>query len=758
MRSTGVRVGLIIVALSLSQAWADSSKERKFVDRLMAKMTLQEKVGQLVQYAGDMAVTGTAIKKDFQTDIKAGKVGSVFNVYTPEKTRELQEMAVKNTRLHIPLLFGYDAIHGHKTIFPIPLAESTSWDLKMMEASASTTAREASADGLHWTFAPMVDIARDPRWGRVMEGAGEDPWLGSKIAASRTLGFQGHELGDVGHVMACVKHFAAYGAPIAGREYNVVDLSQRELMETYLPPYQAAIDAGAATVMTSFNEISGVPSTSNHWLLTDLLRNKWKFKGFVVTDYTAINELVKHGVAADEKQAAQLALTAGVDMDMQGGVFSKYLPDLLKQHKISNAQLNQAVRRILEAKYKLGLFEDPYRFSNEARAQAEIMSEANLKQARDVARHSIVLLKNENSILPLKRTGTLALIGPLADDKRDMLGSWSGAGDPKKAVSLREGLKMVAGEKLKVLYAKGANLLEDDRLMTYLNKHDGQIEKDKRSPQDMIKEAVAIAKKSDVVVLALGESYGMSGEAASRTQIRIPSNQEDLLKALKATGKPIVLVLSNGRPLALSLENDLSTAILETWFLGHQAGNAIADVLFGDFNPSAKLTMTFPRSEGQIPIFYAQKSTGRPANPEDKYTSKYIDSPNTPLFPFGYGLSYTTFKYGDLSLSSKKIKAKGSLKAKIKITNSGQTDGEEIVQLYIRDLVSSITRPMKQLRGFEKVSLKKGESKEVVFEIAQKDLKFYDAKMRWVSEPGEFLVMVGPDSSDLKEAKFTLEH
>lgn len=726
------------------------AKMNRFISQLLGKMTLEEKVGQLVQYSADMSITGASLNRGYQDEVKAGRVGSVFNAYTPEATRRLQKLAVEGSRLKIPLLFGHDVIHGHRTIFPIPLGESSSWDLKLIEAEARTSAREAAADGVHWTFAPMVDISRDPRWGRVSEGAGEDPWLGAKIAAARVHGLQGDDPAALDHLLACVKHFAAYGAPLAGREYGVVDMSRRELMENYLPPYKAAIDAGVASVMTSFNEIAGVPSTSNTWLLTDLLRKQWRFKGFVVTDYTAINELVNHGVAEDEKHAALLAFKAGVDMDMQGGLYSKYLPALVKEGKVSRKALDAAVRRVLEAKYRRGLFADPYRFSDAKRAKAELMSKANRAQARDTARRSIVLLKNSGGVLPLKRSGTLAVVGPLADDRRDMIGNWASAGDGDQAVSLLDGLKAAAGGKVKILYAKGSNISDDPSLVT------GEIDKDRRSPEEMIKEAVAAAKRADVVVAALGETQGMSGEAAARTRIRVPESQQNLLRALKTAGKPIILVLSNGRPLALELENGLADAIVETWFLGTEAGSAMADVLFGDYNPSGKLTMTFPRSEGQIPIFYAEKNTGRPLDLKNKYTSKYIDSPNDPLFPFGWGLGYSAFKYSDLKLSARTMKPSGHIKVSVKVSNQGDYDGEEVVQLYIRDMVASVTRPLKQLRGFDKILLKKGESRVVSFELKIDDLRFYDKDMKWTAEPGAFKVMVGGNSANVLEAGFTL--
>ncbi len=761
---------VLVAILSQSPAFGTEAKPdrdmRRFIDRLMAKMTVEEKVGQLVQYTADMAVTGASVRATYKDDIKAGRVGSIFNAYTPKFTRELQELAVTGTRLKIPLLFGYDVIHGHRTIFPIPLGESASWDIVRIEQAARIAAIEASADGIHWTFAPMVDISRDPRWGRMSEGAGEDPWLGSRIAEARVRGLQGPGIGGTDTVLACVKHFAGYGAPVGGRDYNIMDVSERTLYETYLPTYEAAVRAGAATVMTAFNEVNGTPATSSPWLLTEILRNDWGFKGFVVTDYTAVNELIPHGVAADEKQAARLAFSAGADMDMQGGVYARHLPDLVKSKAVSRKQLDQSVRRVLEAKYKLGLFSDPYRFSNEDRAKANLMAPAHLAAARDVARRSIVLLKNSplksgQAALPIKRTGTIAVIGPFAEDQRNLIGNWSAAGDWKQAVSLVDGMKARLGDtqnKFNLTVARGANVSDDQVLVAALNSHGGDIKIDPRSNDQMISEAVKVAKKADVVILALGETQGMSGEAASRSSITLPESQRALLRAVKKTGKPIVLVLFNGRPLALAEEHKTADAILETWFLGTQSGHAIADVLFGDYNPSGKLPVSFPHNEGQIPVYYSAKPTGRPFDAKSKYTSKYLDVPNEALYPFGWGLSYTKFDYSDLKLSTKSLKPNKALDIAVTVKNVGARAGEETVQLYTRDLVASVTRPVKELRNFKKVFLNAGESREVRFQVTLDDLRFYNQKMQHVAEPGEFLVMVGGNSLELKQATFALQN
>ncbi|MBX3039637.1 MAG: beta-glucosidase BglX [Bdellovibrionaceae bacterium] len=758
MKSIFRHLPSMILIFASASAWAapKESAMKPFLDRLISRMTVEEKAGQLTQYSADMAQTGASLKDNYKEDILKGRVGSIFNAYTPAFTRELQTLAVEKTRLKIPLIFGYDVIHGHRTIFPIPLGESASWDLGLIEESARIAAREASADGVHWTFAPMADVSRDPRWGRVSEGAGEDPWLGSRIAEARVRGFQGKDLSSTETVLACVKHFAAYGAPQGGRDYNVVDMSERELFETYMPPYEAAVKAGAMTVMTSFNEIGGVPSSANRDLLTDLLRGKWKFKGFVVADYTAVNELIPHGVAADEKSAVDLAFNAGLDMDMQGGLYSNHIVQLVKDGRIKVRDLDLAVRRVLEAKYRLGLFEDPYRYSDEERAKKSLLTPEHRAHARQIARKSAVLLKNDKNVLPLKKSGTIALIGPFADNKRDQIGNWSGAGDWKQAVSLEEGLQQASEGKVKLLKAKGANVTDDPRLIDFLNEHGGNLEIDSRSPQKLIDEALAVAKKADVIVMALGESQGMSGEAASRSRIRLPENQQELLKAIAKLGKPVVLVLFNGRPLALELETALAHSILETWFLGTEAGPAIAALLFGDENPSGKLPMSFPVNEGQIPVYYSMKNTGRPFDAKQKYTSKYLDVSNEALYPFGWGLSYTKFEISEPKLSTARIKLNQKLNVKVTVANVGDRDGEEVVQLYVRDLVSSVTRPLKQLRGYQKVFLKKGESKELSFELSAEDLKFYGKGMKWMAEAGEFQVMVGANSRDLRAASFHL--
>jgi beta-glucosidase len=746
---------LMVQVTSWSQA-TNETEMKTFVDGLLKKMTLDEKIGQLNLLTSDMDVTGPTMRETYRQDILSGKCGNIFNAYSPQYVRKLQDLAMQ-TRLKIPLLFGYDVIHGHKTIFPIPLGEASSWDLESMERSARIAAVESAADGLNWTYSPMVDIARDPRWGRIAEGVGEDTWLGVKIARAKVKGYQGESLSQGNSVLACVKHFALYGAVQAGRDYNTVDMSRREMFQTYLPPYKAAIDAGAASVMTSFNEIDGVPATANKWLMTDLLRTQWGFKGFVVTDYTAINELIPHGVGANEYEVGALALNAGVDMDMQGSVYYNNLKKLIDDKKVSMQTVDASVRRVLEAKYKLGLFKDPYKYINDERASREIMTSANLDFARAIGARSVVLLKNDGQLLPLKKSGNIALIGPLADNKRDMIGNWSAAGDWSKAVSIREGINAKVSHAANITYAKGANLIDDTALFRKLNSNGGNIVADSLSPDSLISQAVRIALQADVVILALGESQGMTGEAASRSSLDLPPNQQKLMRAIKATGKPVVLVLSNGRPLTLNWEQENMPAILETWFLGTQAGNSIADVLFGDYNPTGKLTITFPRNVGQIPIYYSAKNTGRPMDPNNKYSSKYLDVANTPLYPFGHGLSYTKFTYSDITLSKKEITAGEKLDVKVRLTNAGNYDGEETVQLYIRDLVASVTRPVKELRGFAKVFLKKGESKDVTITLTPEDLKFYNIDMKWVAEPGEFKVFVGTNSQDTKEASFVLK-
>ena len=749
-------IQLVYNVTAQTKSTGADAKMGQFVDALIKKMTLDEKIGQLNLLTSDMDVTGPTMREGYKQDIISGRCGNIFNAYTPKYVRKLQDMAMQ-TRLKIPLLFGYDVIHGHKTIFPIPLGEACSWDLGLMEKTAHIAAVEASADGLQWTYSPMVDICREPRWGRVTEGSGEDTWLGSKIAAAKVKGYQG-DLSKTDNILACVKHFALYGAIQAGRDYNTVDMSRREMFQTYLPPYKAAIDAGAASVMTSFNEVDGIPATGNRWLMTDVLRNQWGFKGFVVTDYTAINEMINHGIGADESEVGALAINAGVDMDMQGSVYNNHLKKLIADKKVSIATVDQSVRRVLEAKYKLGLFNDPYRFINDERASKQIMTSENLEFARDAARKSIVLLKNNNDLLPLKKAGNIAVIGPLADSKRDMIGNWSAAGDWQKAVSLLDGIKNSISHAANISYSKGANITDDKALLQKLNINGGNISIDSLSPEALIKNAVEIAGKADIVVIALGESQGMTGEAASRSEIGIPDNQKVLLKAIHATGKPIVLVLFNGRPLTLTWEQENIPSILETWFPGTQAGNAIADVLFGEYNPAGKLTISFPRNTGQIPIYYSAKNTGRPIDSSNKYSSKYLDVANTPLYPFGFGLSYTSFEYSNISLNKKEVTVNDKLDVSITVTNKGNYDGEEIVQLYIRDLVGSVTRPVKELRGFYKVLIKKGQSSQLHFTITNDDLKFYDKNMKWNSEPGDFKVFVGTNSQDVKEASFRLSN
>jgi beta-glucosidase len=732
---------------------AQDAKMNDFVNNLMSKMTLDEKIGQLNLVTPGGAVTGAVVSKGVDDKIRQGMVGGLFGITGPDKVRQAQDIAVKNSRLHIPLIFGLDVIHGHRTIFPIPLGVSCSWDTVMIEKSARVAAREASADGLAWVFSPMVDIARDPRWGRVSEGSGEDPYLGSRIAAAMVRGYQGKDLRNAETVMACVKHFALYGGAEAGREYNTVDMSRIKMYQYYLPPYKAAIDAGSGSIMSSFNEIDGIPSTGNRWLLTDLLRNQWKFNGLVVSDYTSLNEMEAHGMG-DLSTVSALALHAGLDMDMVGEGFLTTLKKSLQEGKITQKEIDQACRRILEAKYKLGLFSDPYSRMNTERAAKELLSGGNRRFARELAEHSFVLLKNNDQLLPLKKSGTIALIGPLADNHRNMLGTWSVSGDPSKSVSVMEGIKNVVGDHVNILYAKGANIADDTLLVLRTNKLGIEIEPETRTAEAMIDEAVSAAGKADVVVAVLGEAADMSGESSSRSDITIPESQENLLKALVKTGKPVVLVLFNGRPLILNWEDKHVGAIVDAWFGGTEAGNAIADLLFGDYNPSGKLTMTFPASQGQIPIYYNAKNTGRPyANDgNSKFKSDYLDITNDPLYPFGYGLSYSRFSYSPISMSSSTISPGSPVVVKLTVTNTGNYDGEETAQLYIRDMVASVTQPVKELKKFQKVWLKKGESREISFTLNTDDLKYVNSDLKWVYDAGAFKVFVGGNSRDVVEA------
>jgi beta-glucosidase len=754
---------LIILSLNAPAQTSQDAKMKAFVDALMKKMTLDEKIGQLnLPGSGDI-VTGQAGNSDIAKKIKEGKVGGLFNIKSVEKIKDVQKVAIEQSRLKIPLLFGMDVIHGYQTVFPIPLGLSCSWDMQVVERTARIAAVEASADGICWTFSPMVDIARDPRWGRIAEGAGEDAYLGSQIAKAMVKGYQGDDLSKNNTIMACVKHFALYGAAEAGRDYGTTDMSRQRMYNEYLPPYRAAVDAGAGSVMASFNEIDGIPATGNKWLLTDVLRKQWEFKGFVVTDYTGINEMIDHGMG-DLQTVSALALKAGIDMDMVGEGFLTTLKKSLQGGKITQQQIDAACRRVLEAKYKLGLFEDPYRYCNEQRAKTEIYTEANRKAARETAAQSFVLLKNNPlpggvGILPLKKSGTIALIGPLADNKENMPGTWSVAANFSKAISLLTGLKEVAGNNVKILHGRGSNLDADSAFEERAGMFGKSLRRDSRPADVMIQEALSIANQSDVVVAALGESSEMSGESSSRSNIEIPQVQKDLLKALLTTGKPVVLVLFTGRPLALKWESENVPVILNVWFGGSEAGYAIADVLFGDVNPSGKLSTTFPQNIGQVPLFYNHKNTGRPL-PEgkwfQKFRSNYLDVANDPLYPFGFGLSYTTFSYSDVKLSNTSIKANQTLTATVTVANTGKIEGKEVVQLYIRDLVGSVTRPVKELKGFQKISLKAGESKEVTFSISVNDLKFYNSELKYVAEAGDFKVFIGGNSRDVKEANFKL--
>ena len=731
-----------------------NEKMNNFITALMKKMTLEEKIGQMNLPTVGFDVTGPLLSEGVEEKIKKGLVGGVFNTYTPNAVRKLQDIAVKETRLKIPLIFGYDVIHGHRTIFPINLALASTWNPDLVEKTARAAAEEATADGLNWVYSPMVDITRDPRWGRVSEGAGEDPYLGSQVAKAMVHGYQLNDLSKDNTVMACIKHFALYGAAEAGRDYNSVDMSKVKMYNDYLPPYKAAVDAGVGSVMSSFNDIDGVPATANKWLMTDLLRNQWGFKGFIVTDYTAINEMVNHGMG-DDKKVTGLALNAGVDMDMVGEEFLRFAAQLVKEGKVSSKKIDDACRRILEAKYKLGLFDDPYRYISEARNKKEIMSADKIALSKQAAIESMVILKNNGNVLPLSAEKKIAFIGPLVKDKRNLIGSWSGAGDYKQAVSLWDALqkKITAAP---FYYAKGCNLVDDTSLINKLNPHDAMLTLDSLTPQQLIDEAIATANKSDVIVAVLGEAFSMTGEAASRSEIGLLKNQMNLLRALKKTGKPIVLVLMNGRPLILSWEDKNMDAILETWFGGTMAGPAIVDVLYGDANPSGKITMTFPRNVGQIPIYYNHKNTGRPFDQNQKYTSKYLDVANTPLYPFGYGLSYSTFSYGDIKLNSKTLKPGNKLNASVSIANTSAKAGTETVQLYIRDMTGSITKPVKQLKGFQKIFLQPGESKTVSFSLTVDDLKFYNNDLKYVYEPGNFKVFIGANSEEVKEAGFKL--
>ena len=726
----------------------------QFITNLMSKMTLDEKIGQLnLPSSGDF-VTGEAKNSDIGKKVEEGRVGGLFNIKGVAKIRDIQKVAVEKSRLKIPMIFGMDVVHGYETNFPIPLGLASSWDMSLIEQSARIAAQEATADGICWTFSPMVDVSRDPRWGRVAEGSGEDVYLGSQIAKAMVHGYQGNSLADKNTMMSCVKHYALYGAVEAGRDYNTVDMSRLRMYNDYLPTYKAAVDAGVGSVMASFNEVDGIPATANHWLQTEVLRNQWGFGGFVVTDFTGINEIVNHGLG-DLQHVSALALKAGIDMDMVGEGFLTTLKKSLDEGKITQADIDQAVRRILEAKYRLGLFEDPYKYCDLTRAKTEIYNQQNRSVARSISSQSMVLMKNANEVLPLKQTGTVAVIGPLGDNPENMPGTWSVAARHKEAISLLKGLKETMGDKVNFVYAKGSNFEYDAELEARSAMFGKNSYRDSRPVAEIIKEALEVAQKADVIVAALGEASEMSGECSSRSDISVPQSQKDLLVELKKLGKPIVLVLFTGRPLVLNQEKELADAILNVWFPGSEAGYAISDVLFGKVNPSGKLPMSFPRNVGQIPLYYNYKSTGRPEKDEDKFEkfkSVYLDVPNSPLYPFGYGLSYTTFNYSDVSLSSSKLQGNQTLKASVTLTNTGKYDGAEIVQLYIRDVVGSITRPIKELKGFQKIMLKAGESKTVTFDITPESLKFYNSDLKYDWESGDFQIKIGGNSSDLKTA------
>lgn len=761
MKKIFKRTSLLLISALMSMAAAQAQKSPqdmdRFIDALMKKMTVEEKIGQLnLPVTGDIT-TGQAKSSDVAQKIEKGLVGGLFNLKGVDRILEVQKLAVEKSRLGIPLLFGMDVIHGYETIFPIPLGLSCTWDMKAIEESARIAAIEASADGISWTFSPMVDVSRDPRWGRVSEGNGEDPFLGAAIARAMIRGYQGKDMSRNDEIMACVKHFALYGASEAGRDYNTVDMSRQRMFNEYMLPYQAAVEAGVGSVMASFNEVDGVPATGSKWLMTDVLRKQWGFGGFVVTDYTGINEMIDHGMG-DQQTVAALALNAGVDMDMVSDAFSGTLKKSVEEGKVSAAAIDAACRRILEAKYKLGLFDDPYKYCDVSRPKKQIFTKEHRAVARKTASESFVLLKNEG-VLPLSKKGTIAVVGPLADTRSNMPGTWSVAAVLDNAPSLVEGLKEVVGNRAEVVTAKGSNLIGDAEYEKRATMFGRELHRDNRTDRELLDEALKVAAKADVIVAALGESSEMSGESSSRTNLEMPDVQRALLQELLKTGKPVVLVLFTGRPLVLTWEEEHVPAILNVWFGGSEAAYAIGDVLFGDVNPSGKLTATFPQNVGQIPLFYNHKNTGRPLQEGrwfEKFRSNYLDVSNEPLYPFGYGLSYTTFAYSDIHLSSTEMSADGELTATVTVTNTGSRDGAEVVQLYIRDLVGSVTRPVKELKGFEKIFLKAGESRKVSFSITPELLKFYNYDLQFVCEPGDFDIMIGGNSRDVKKARFLL--
>ena len=762
MRQLILKVQSFLILLVLVSANVQAQKSPvdmdRFIDDLMKRMTLEEKIGQLNLPVTGEITTGQAKSSNVAKRIRAGEVGGLFNLKGVERIRDVQKQAVEESRLGIPLLFGMDVIHGYETVFPIPLGLSCTWNMKAIEESARIAAIEASADGICWTFSPMVDVSRDPRWGRVSEGNGEDPFLGAEIARAMVRGYQGKDMSSNDEIMACVKHFALYGASEAGRDYNTVDMSHQRMFNEYMLPYQAAVEEGVGSVMASFNEVDGVPATGNKWLMTDVLRKQWNFDGFVVTDYTGITEMTDHGMG-DTQTVAALALNAGVDMDMVSDAFTSTLKKSLEEGKVSVKAVD-ACRRILEAKYKLGLFDNPYKYCDITRPKKQIFTKEHRAIARKTASESFVLLKNENSVLPLAKKGTIAVVGPLADSRSNMPGTWSVAAVMNKYPSLIEGLKEVVGGKAKILMAKGSNLMSDAEYEERATMFGRTLHRDNRTDKELLDEALAVAAKSDVIVAALGESSEMSGESSCRTDLEMPDTQRALLQELLKTGKPVVLVLFTGRPLVLNWEQENVPAILNVWFGGSEAALAIGDVLFGNVNPSGKLTATFPKSVGQIPLFYNHKNTGRPL-PQgawfQKFRSNYLDVDNEPLYPFGYGLSYTTFSYSDITLDKSSMNINGEITATVTVTNTGKYDGSEVVQLYIRDLIGSVTRPVKELKGFEKIFLKAGESKQVSFKLTADMLKFYNYNLDFVCEPGDFEVMIGGDSRDVNKALFSLQ-
>ena len=690
--------------------------------------------------------------------IKTGKVGGIFGVYGPEKTRQAQQLAVEESRLGIPMIFGSDVIHGYKTTFPLPLGLASTWDMELIEKTAQIAAKEATADGIFWNFSPMVDVSRDPRWGRISEGAGEDPYLGSEIAKAMVNGYQQDDLTATTTMMATVKHFALYGAAEAGRDYNSVDMSHLRMFNEYFPPYKAAIDAGVGCVMSSFNDVDGVPASGNKWLLTTVLREMWEFDGFVVSDYTSVNEMIAHGLG-DLQEVSARALKAGLDMDMVGEGFLTTLEKSLEEGKVTEEDINKACRRILEAKYKLGLFDDPYLYFDNSRPENDILTTEHRKVAREAAASSMVLLKNENQLLPLKKSGTVALVGPLVDSRSNMLGTWAPTGDFNFAVTVLEGFQNVVGNDVNILHAKGANISDDPEFAEKVNVFGPKIFIDERSPETMLREAVSVSRKADVIVAVVGEATEMTGESSSRTDITMPPSQKKLLQELAKTGKPLVVVNMSGRPMEIGEEVELADAFVQMWHAGVEGGNALPDVLFGDYNPSGKLTATFPVNVGQVPIYYSVRNTGRPQDGDtfQKFKSNYLDAPNSPLFPFGYGLSYTSFEFKNLSVDKATITNNDELKVSVEVSNTGDFDGEEVVQLYIRDMVASITRPLRLLKGFEKVFIPKGETKTVEFSITNDDLAFYHADLSFYAEPGEFEIYVGGDSNASLTTTFTLQ-